>query len=163
MLHVSNKATLAAAERSRYRSDLKAKHEKVRVLKEILKVAEARAGELEKEIDETLGKVKKAECEVGKMQRREKRKMKEVDGKAYQTGFGNLPGAEYKREARKMVNEAVELRVPIAYWTGYKDGVAAATVVLQLEAYMNLTKSIPKAVVPKLVMPYTEEECVPSP
>lgn len=107
--------------------------------------------------------MKVAEREMGKMQRWEKRKIKEVDAKAYQAEFDRA-GVDYKREARKMVNEEVILRVSIAYRTGYKDGVAAAAGVLQLEANMNLTKSIPEAVVrPKLVLPYTEEECMPLP
>lgn len=62
-----------------------------------------------------------------------------------------------------MVNEEVVLRVPIAYKTGYKDGVAAAASVLRLEANMNLTKSIPTAVVLDLNLPYTDEECAPLP
>lgn len=62
-----------------------------------------------------------------------------------------------------MVNEAVEFRVPIAYRMGYNDGVAAACGVLQLEADMNMTKSIPAAVVPELVLPYIDEECAPLP
>lgn len=62
-----------------------------------------------------------------------------------------------------MVNEEVQMRVPIAYRTGYKDGVKAACGVLQLEADMNLTKSIPATVIPELVLPYTDEECAPLP
>lgn len=60
-----------------------------------------------------------------------------------------------------MVNEEIILRVPIGYRTGYKDGVAAAAGVLQLEADMNLTKSIPAPVVPELNLPYTDEACAP--
>lgn len=47
-------------------------------------MAEAKAGEMEKERDEALGKAKVANRELGRMQRGEKRKMKEADGKAYQ-------------------------------------------------------------------------------
>lgn len=131
-------------------------------MKNNLRVAKARAVELEKERDEAAHKAKKAERELGKVQRREKRKMKEVDGKAFQASFDRAR-AESIREAGKMVNEAIEFRVPVAYRTGYKDGVKAACGVLQLEAYMNMTKSIPEAVVPELVLPYTEEECAPLP
>lgn len=60
---------------------------KVKALKESLKVAEARSGEVEKDRDEAASKAKVAERELGRMQRREKRKMKEVDAKAYQAGF----------------------------------------------------------------------------
>lgn len=88
--------------------------------------------------------------------------MKEVDGAAYQAGYDRA-GAEYQREAQQMVNEVVEFRVPIAYRMGYKDGVKAACGVMQLEADLNLTKSIPEPVIPKLVIPYTAEECAPLP
>lgn len=138
------------------------KQQKGGTLKESLKVAEARFLELEKERNEAADKAKKTKVELGRMQRRERRKMKEVDGKAYQAGFDRA-GAEYKMEARKMVNEAVEFKVPIAYRMGYKDGVAAAASVLQLEPDLNLTRSIPEAVVPELVLPYTDEECAPLP
>lgn len=47
LLNASNKATLVAAERSRYRSDLKAEREKVKVLEDSLKMAKAKAGEIE--------------------------------------------------------------------------------------------------------------------
>lgn len=83
LLHASNKAALATAERSHYRKDLKAERDKVKALEQQLKVAEAKIGELEKERDGALDKVKIAERELGRMQRREKRKMKEVDAKAY--------------------------------------------------------------------------------
>lgn len=86
--------------------------EKVKALKESLKLAEARSSEFEKERDEALGTAKKVDRELGRVKRREKNKMKEVDGKAYQAGFDRAD-AEYKREARKIVNEAVEFRVPI--------------------------------------------------
>lgn len=106
--------------------------------------------------------MKKAERELGKVLRREKRKMKEVDSKAYQAGYDRAR-AEYMRDARKMVNEEIEFSVPVAYRTGYKDGVKAACRVLQLEADLNLTKSILAPVTPELVLPYTEEECTPLP
>lgn len=67
------------------------------------------------------------------------------------------------RDAQKMVNEAIEFRVPIAYRIGYKDGVKATCGVLQLEADLNMTKSIPGPSTPELVLPYTEEECAPLP
>lgn len=153
-----NKAALAAAEKSRHQSDLKAEHEKMKTLKDNLKVVEARAAELEIERDVAADKAKKAEHELGRMQRREKRKMKEVDGKAYQASFDRA-GVEYKREARKMVNEATKIRMSITYGKGYKDGVATAAGVLQLEADLNLTKSIPEAVVPEFVLPNTDEKC----
>lgn len=129
LLHATNKATLATAERSRYCKEIKVEREKVKALEQQLKVAKARTGELEKERDGALDKAKVAERELGRMQRREKRKMKEVDAKAYQAEFDRA-GAEYKREARKTVNEELILRVPIAYRTGYKDGVAATAGVL---------------------------------
>lgn len=113
--------------------------EKVKSLEQQLKVADAKAGELEKERDEAAGKAKVAERELRRIQRREKRNMKEVDTRAYQAGFDRV-GTEYKREARKMVNEEVVLRVPIAYRMGYKDRVATTAGVLQLEVDMNLTK-----------------------
>lgn len=78
--------------------------------------------------------------------------------KAYHAGFDRA-GAEYKREAKRMVNEEPVLRVPIAYRMGYKDGVGATAGVLQLEANMNLTKTIPAPVVPELNLLYTDEEC----
>lgn len=142
MLRASNKSELVAAERSLYHDDLKAEREKVRSLKASLKTAKARVAKLEKGQDEAAGKVKSTERELGKVLRKEKRKMNEVDEKAYQVGFDRA-GAEYMRDAHKMVNEAVEFRVPVAYRTGYKDGVKAACGVLQLEADLNLTKSIP--------------------
>lgn len=157
LLQAFNKAELTTAERSHYHDDLKAEHEKVKLLKTSLKTAKARAANLEKEIDEAADKAKKAERELGKVLRRERRKM-EVDRKAFQAGFDRA-GAEYIRQARKMVNDQVEVRVPIAYRRGYKDEVAAAFSVLQLEADMNLTKSIPAPVVPKLEISYTEAEC----
>lgn len=46
---------------------------------------------------------------------------------------------------------------------GYKDGVAAAVGVLQLEPDLNLTKSIPEVVILELVLPYTDEKCAPLP
>lgn len=39
---------------------------------------------MEKERDEAVDKAKKAERELGRVQRRKKRKIKEVDDKAYQ-------------------------------------------------------------------------------
>lgn len=83
MLQASNKAMLEATERSHYLNDLKAEREKNKTLRGSLKVAKARAGQLEEERNEALVKAKKAERELGKVQRREKRKLKEVDGKAY--------------------------------------------------------------------------------
>lgn len=130
LLRASKKAELVAAKRSRYHDDLKAEREKVKSLKTSLKAARARAAELEEERDEAADKAKKAEHELGRVQKREKKKMKEVDGKAFQAGFDRA-GAEYIREAQKMVNEAIEERVPIAYRTEYKDGACG---VLQLEA-----------------------------
>ncbi|XP_058216136.1 uncharacterized protein LOC131327138 [Rhododendron vialii] len=162
LLRASNKAELVSAERSRYREDLKTERDKVKTLKSNLKVAKAHAAELEAEKVELEERAKKAERELGKVLRREKRKMKEVDGKAYQAGFDRA-GAEYVREARSMVNDEVKSRVPIAYRTGYKDGVKAACAVMQLEPDLNLTKSIPAPVTPELVLPYTEEECAPLP
>lgn len=67
MLQASNKATLEVAERSRYRNDLKAKREKNNTLRGSLKVAEAKAGQLEEERNEALVKAKKAEHEFGKV------------------------------------------------------------------------------------------------
>lgn len=42
-------------------------------------MAEAKSGELEMERDKATGKAKVVERELGRMQRREKRKMKEMD------------------------------------------------------------------------------------
>lgn len=67
LLQASNKATLEAVERSRYRNDLKAEHEKVKTLKGSLKVAEAKTEQLEEERNEALAKAKKAEHELGMM------------------------------------------------------------------------------------------------
>lgn len=80
---MSNKAEFVAVERSRYCDDLKAERDKMKSLKTSLKATKARVAELEKEKDEAEGKAKKAERELGKVLRREKRKMKEVDEKAY--------------------------------------------------------------------------------
>lgn len=74
LLQASNKATLESAERSRYRNDLRAEHEKTKTLRSSLKVAEAKAEQLKEERDEALAKVKKAERELRKVLRREKRK-----------------------------------------------------------------------------------------
>ncbi|KAI8530297.1 hypothetical protein RHMOL_Rhmol11G0045600 [Rhododendron molle] len=161
-LPASNQVELVATERTRYHEDLKAEREKVRSYKGSLKTAKARIAEMEKEKEEMADKLKKAERELGQVLRREKRKMKEVDEKAYQPGYDRA-GAEYMRDARKMVNDEVEIRVPIAYNRGYKDGVKAACGVLQLEADMAMTKSIPGPVVPELELPYTTEECEPLP
>ncbi|KAI8538439.1 hypothetical protein RHMOL_Rhmol09G0103600 [Rhododendron molle] len=98
------------------------KRDRTKPLKKGLKLAKAKIAELEKERDESLEKAKKAECELGQVLRREKRKMKEVDEKAYQAGYDRA-GQEYIRDARSMVNDEVKMRVPIAYRTGYKDGV----------------------------------------
>ncbi|XP_058189243.1 uncharacterized protein LOC131306830 [Rhododendron vialii] len=162
LLRSSINAELVLAERTRFHEDLKVEHEKVRSYKGSLKMAKAQIAELEKERDEMEERMKKAEHEVAKVLRREKWKMKEVDSAAYHAGFDRA-GAEYMQEARSMVNDAIKMRVPIAYRTGYKDGVKAACGVMQLEADMNLTKSIPAPVTPELVLPYTEEECAPLP
>lgn len=98
MLRASNKAEHVVAERSRYHDDLNAEREKVRSLKTSLKAAKARAAELEKERDEAADKAKKAERELGRVKRKENRKMKEVDGKAFQAGFDQA-GAEYIRHS----------------------------------------------------------------
>lgn len=58
-----------------------------------------------------------------------------------------------------MVNKELVLKIPIAYRAGYKDRVAAADGMLQLEVDMNLTKQIPAPI----VLPYTDEECEPLP
>ncbi|KAI8568020.1 hypothetical protein RHMOL_Rhmol02G0166200 [Rhododendron molle] len=147
ILCASNQAELVAVERTCYHEDLKVEREKVRSYKGNLKTAKARIAEMEKEKEEMADKLKKAERELGQVLRREKRKMKEVDDKAYQAGYDRA-GAEYMRDARKMVNDEVAIRVPIAYNRGYKDGVKAACGVLQLEADMAMTKSIPGPVVP---------------
>ncbi|XP_058215027.1 spindle pole body component 110-like [Rhododendron vialii] len=147
LLQASNKAELVTAERSRYHDDLKTERERVKSLKTSLKVAKACVAELEKEKNEAKDKSKKAERELERVLRREKRKMKEVDVKAYQAGFDRAR-AEYMWDARKMVNEEVEKRVPMAYRNGYKDGVATAASALQLESDSNLYKSIPAPAVP---------------
>ncbi|KAI8550430.1 hypothetical protein RHMOL_Rhmol06G0106100 [Rhododendron molle] len=162
LLRTSNKAELVTAKRSRYHEDLKAECEKVRSVKTSVKATKARVTEMEKERDEALDKAPEAERELEKIQRREKRTMKKADGKAFQVGFDRA-GSEYIREARKMVNEAIKFRVPVAYQTGYKDGVKAICAVLQLEADMNLTKSIPMPKTPELVLPYTDEKSAPLP
>lgn len=87
LLRAFSKAELSTVEKSRYHDDLKAEHDKSKTLRHNLKAAKARVVELEKKRDEAVGKAKNAERELGKMQRREKRKMNEVDGKAFQAGF----------------------------------------------------------------------------
>lgn len=87
MLRAFNKAELTTAERSRYHDDPKAEREKTKSLRGRLKLVKAKVAELEKERDEAADKAKRAERELGRVQRREKRKMKEVDGKAYQAGY----------------------------------------------------------------------------
>lgn len=129
LLRAFSKAELTTAEKSRYENDLKAERDKTKTLRHGLKVAKAKVVELEKERDEATDKAKRAERKLVKMQKQEKKKMKEVDGKAFQAGYDRV-GAEYVREARKMVNDEIELRMPIAYRRGYKDGVKAACGVL---------------------------------
>lgn len=65
LLQPSNKATLKAAERSRYRNDLKAEREKNKTLRGSLKVAEAKSEQLREERDKALAKAKKAERKLG--------------------------------------------------------------------------------------------------
>ncbi|KAI8560124.1 hypothetical protein RHMOL_Rhmol04G0231600 [Rhododendron molle] len=125
ILRAYKKAELVAVERARNYDDLKAEREKVRSYKGSLKMVKTQIAELEKEKEEMDDKLKKAEREPSQVMRREKRKMKEVDEKAYQAGYDRA-GAKYIRDARSMVNDEVKVQVPIAYRIGYKDGVAAA-------------------------------------
>ncbi|KAI8571316.1 hypothetical protein RHMOL_Rhmol01G0110100 [Rhododendron molle] len=85
--------------------------------------------------------------------------MKEVDEKAYQAGYDRA-GLEYVREARSMVNDAIELRVPIAYRAGNKAGMKAVSEAMQLDLDLS---SILAPVVPELELPYNAEECEPLP
>lgn len=162
MLNATKKAALVTAERSRYRKEIRVEREKVKALEQQLEVTEARAEKLEQERNDALKRAKSAERELEKLKKEEKRKMKVADAKGYQDGFKRARD-EFKREARKMVNEELILKIPIAFRSGYKDGVANAAGVLQLKADMNLTKMIPAPVTPELVLPYTDEECAPLP
>lgn len=72
---------------------------------------------LEQERDEALKRAKATERELEKVKKEEKMKLKTADAKGYQDGF-NRAGEEYKREARKMVNEELVLKIPIAYRAG---------------------------------------------
>ncbi|KAI8550496.1 hypothetical protein RHMOL_Rhmol06G0111500 [Rhododendron molle] len=114
LLRASNQVELLVAERTRYRDDIKTERDKAKSLKNSLKLAKAKIAELEKERDEALENAKKAERELGQVLRRKKRKMKEVDEKAYQADFDRA-GAEYMRDAQSMVNDEVKLRVPVSY------------------------------------------------
>lgn len=162
LLRASRQAELLAAERTRYRDDAKAEREKTKATKNGLRLAKTRVAELEKERDEALEKAKKAERELGQVVQREKRKMKEVDEKAFQAGYDRA-GAEYIREVKSMVNEELTKKMLISYRTGYKAGVRAACAVMQVEPDANFMKSIPVAEVPELNLPYTDEECAPLP
>ncbi|KAI8530177.1 hypothetical protein RHMOL_Rhmol11G0035500 [Rhododendron molle] len=93
LLWASNQAELLAAERTRYRDDMKAERDKAKSLKNSLKLANAKLVELKKERDEALEKAKKVEGDLCRMQRLEKKKIKEVDEKAYQAGYDRA-GAE---------------------------------------------------------------------
>ncbi|KAI8550787.1 hypothetical protein RHMOL_Rhmol06G0134300 [Rhododendron molle] len=132
ILRASQQVELVVAERGRYIDDLKAEREKSRSYKGSLKTAKAQIVELEKEKEELADKLKKVEREIGQVIRKEKRKMKEVDEKAYQAGYDRA-GLEYIRDARSMVNDEIKLKVPIAYRAGYKDGVRAVSEAMQLD------------------------------
>lgn len=100
MLNATRKATLASAENSCYRKEVRVEKEKVEALEEQVGVAEARAGKLEQvgvaeardgkleqEKNEALKRAKSAERELEKMKKEEKRKLKVADAKGYQAGF----------------------------------------------------------------------------
>jgi hypothetical protein len=169
VLRANQQASLVIAEHKRAYDDLKTERLKSKSYKGSLQTAKATIKDLEKEAREVedlreensvlASKLKKAERDLGQVLRREKRKMKEVDEKAYQAGYDRA-GKEYLREARSMVNDEIKLRVPIAFRTGYKDGVKATCAVLNPDADLGL---IPAPVAPELVLPYTEEECAPLP
>lgn len=80
-------------------------------------MAEVKVRRLEQERDEALKRAKATERELEKVKKEEKMKLKTADAKGYQDGF-NRAGEEYKREARKMVNEELVLKIPIAYRAG---------------------------------------------
>ncbi|KAI8559768.1 hypothetical protein RHMOL_Rhmol04G0199700 [Rhododendron molle] len=157
ILRAYNQANLLSAERKRCHTDLKAEREKSKSYKGSLQMAKTHMVELEKEKEELAEKLKKAERELGQTLRREKRKMKEVDQKAYQIGYDHA-GLKYMRDARSMVNEHLREKVPIAYRAGYKAGVSAVGEGMQIE--LDLSR-INAAIVPELELPYTDEECAP--
>lgn len=96
------------------------------------------------------------------MERMEKKKLNEANVKGYQDGMINVV-EEYKRTTWGMVNEAITIRIPIAYRVGYKDGARAMAGVMQMDPCQELMGRLPEPQVPKFELPYTTEQCEPLP
>ncbi|KAE9452821.1 hypothetical protein C3L33_15271, partial [Rhododendron williamsianum] len=161
-LKAYDKATKVQAERERYRFDRDSYKTKWRISEQQVKDSEVEVEKLKAQLAEAKTATSNADAEVKKLKEEEKEKLKAADAKGYEAGI-NRAALEYTQTAHKMVNEALEARLPDFYKLGYAAGADAMAGVMVIRAEPGFLKQLPEPIVPDLELPYTEEECAPLP